>query len=473
MRRGQMWASWPGEARYWVRKKLFSDVLMEFREKNLDAVGDCFFPLGLSWDSIAHTTRKLTASGMSMDEAQDSIFGSWWPRGTATKEKLVIVKPNMGKGGGGIKIVPLRELPAMKIKKNQLVQRYLQDPLLIDGLKFDLRLYISIVSIEPLVVIKHSAGLVRFASKKYPTEGGGGDLGDMTKHLTNAHINEVRDEATGKLSHARMETFEWFKLHMASAHGLSADELDRRIDEAHTLAIMAFQSRLQARAKEGFSLNFEPYEYPSFSVIGSDIMFDSQLRPWVIEFNHRPNLGSRDMPQELKGDMFRDFNTAAGLHPRFDQDIARLKRPECARSCISRRMKALRKRMGMTSCSFIYPSPNTKRLRQLASGGHNLQDEYFTEEFCAVGGGGGGAGGRAVRRGQKPRIQLAAVEDWNDLLQYGLEGLNRELRLRNLKVGGTLKQCARRLFMSGPKGGPSPRSKRRQRSGSDARCQAA
>lgn len=479
MQRGQMWASWPGEARLWVRKKLFSDALMEFRAKHPNAVGDCFFPLGLSWESISSVTRKLMASGMSMDEAQDSIFGSWWASGTPTNEKNVIVKPNMGKGGDGIQIVPLRDLPMMKIKKNWLVQRYLGDPLLIDGLKFDLRLYISIVSIDPLIIVKHSAGLVRFASKKYTDDG----TFDATAHLTNAHINETRDEGTGKLSHARMETFEWFKRHVAAVHGVSAEELERRIDEAHTLAIMAFQSRLQRSAHEGFGRNFEPYEYPSFSVIGSDIMFDSQLRPWVIEFNHRPNLGRRDMPQELKGDMFRDFNTAAGLHPRFDRDIARLERPECASSCVARRMKALRKRMGMTGCSFIYPSPHTKQLRWLAVGDHKLPDEYFTEEYSAVGGqgegegflGGGegeGGGRRAVRRGRQQRIQLAGVKDWNELLQYGLGGLKRELGLRDLKVGGTLEQRARRLFMSGRRGGPSPCSTRRQRSLS-GRCQAA
>lgn len=45
-----------------------------------------------------------------------------------------------------------------------IVQRYLTNPMLIDGLKFDLRIYVFITSVQPLRVFMYKDGLARFAT---------------------------------------------------------------------------------------------------------------------------------------------------------------------------------------------------------------------------------------------------------------------------------------------------------------------
>jgi tubulin polyglutamylase TTLL6/13 len=45
-----------------------------------------------------------------------------------------------------------------------VVQRYLSKPYLIDGLKFDLRIYVLLAGVDPLKLFVYHQGLARFAT---------------------------------------------------------------------------------------------------------------------------------------------------------------------------------------------------------------------------------------------------------------------------------------------------------------------
>ena len=69
----------------------------------------------------------------------------------------------------------------------------MNEPYLIDGLKFDIRIYVLVLSCDPMKIFMHREGLVRFATEKYEKIKINGDretLKNMYVHLTNYALNK-------------------------------------------------------------------------------------------------------------------------------------------------------------------------------------------------------------------------------------------------------------------------------------------
>jgi tubulin polyglutamylase TTLL6/13 len=62
------------------------------------------------------------------------------------------------------------------------------NPLLIDGLKFDLRVYVLLLGVNPLRVFIYNDGLARFSTEKYNPKKK--NLNNLFMHLTNFSINK-------------------------------------------------------------------------------------------------------------------------------------------------------------------------------------------------------------------------------------------------------------------------------------------
>ena len=48
-----------------------------------------------------------------------------------------------------------------------VAQRYIHKPFLIDGLKFDLRIYVLLAGCDPMRIFVHKEGLCRLATEEY------------------------------------------------------------------------------------------------------------------------------------------------------------------------------------------------------------------------------------------------------------------------------------------------------------------
>ena len=81
--------------------------------------------------------------------------------------KTFIIKPGHLCQGRGISLVRRFEDVDLKQGDQYVAQRYLHKPYLIDGLKFDLRIYCLIYGVDPLRVFVFQEGLARFATEEY------------------------------------------------------------------------------------------------------------------------------------------------------------------------------------------------------------------------------------------------------------------------------------------------------------------
>lgn len=101
------------------------------------------------------------------------------------RAKTFIVKPEASCQGRGIFLTRhIEEIP-----ERCVVQRYVHKPMLLDGLKFDLRLYVLVSGCDPLRIYLHKEGLVRLATQPY-TPPKPSNLSDAWRHLTNYAINK-------------------------------------------------------------------------------------------------------------------------------------------------------------------------------------------------------------------------------------------------------------------------------------------
>lgn len=102
------------------------------------------------------------------------------------KNSLWIVKPHNLSRGRGIYLVD--DVSEVSLDEVSVVSKYIGNPLLINGHKFDLRIYVLVTCFDPLRVYVFKEGLARFATHEYQQTSEG--KADKYMHLTNYSINK-------------------------------------------------------------------------------------------------------------------------------------------------------------------------------------------------------------------------------------------------------------------------------------------
>ncbi|XP_049837747.1 tubulin polyglutamylase ttll6-like [Schistocerca gregaria] len=223
------------------------------------------------------------------------------------RNRTYICKPESGCQGRGIFIT--RSLKEVKLFDRAICQIYISKPFLVDGFKFDLRLYVLITSCDPLRVYVYNDGLVRFATCRYrePTPS---NTSNVFMHLTNYAVNKysrtyvVDDEAGSKRKISSLN--KWLE-----KKEYNVEELWQNIDEVIIKTIIAAHPVL----KHSYHACFpgHDYTYACFELLGFDILLDYRMKPYILEVNHSPSFHTdaqidRDIKENLLMDTFNILN---------------------------------------------------------------------------------------------------------------------------------------------------------------------
>ncbi|XP_052793524.1 tubulin polyglutamylase ttll6-like isoform X18 [Mya arenaria] len=217
------------------------------------------------------------------------------------KNKTYILKPESGCQGRGIWVT--KNPKDVKPHEHMICQQYMSRPLLIDGFKFDLRIYTLVTSCDPLRIFVFKDGLARFATHKYlePTHS---NIENVYMHLTNYAINKhsedfIRDDEAG--SKRRISTTNRYM----REKGYDVDKMWADIDDVIIKTMISAHSVLKHNYRTCFPNHVKGSA--CFEILGFDVMLDRKLRPYVIEVNHSPSFGTdSELDREIKGALIFD-----------------------------------------------------------------------------------------------------------------------------------------------------------------------
>lgn len=207
------------------------------------------------------------------------------------QEKEWILKPDNGSLGDGITIV--KGHLASEICDSQVAQEYIES-ILINGKKFDLRVYALVSSLDPLCIYVYKDGVARFCSESYQE-------GTLFSRLTNVALNKqnLKTDDFKEISKLISEITPTIK-----EMGGNIDKIWTEIEDAICLTIMSAYPYLRHSEKKVCPRSCYSR---CFQILGFDILLAKDWKPYVLEVNYRPLLDfHRPREKRMKVAMIRD-----------------------------------------------------------------------------------------------------------------------------------------------------------------------
>ncbi|CAH3895086.1 polyglutamylase complex subunit TTLL1-like [Pieris brassicae] len=161
-------------------------------------------------------------------------------------------------------------------KESYVISRYIDNPLLIGGKKFDLRLYVLVTSFRHLKAYLFQLGFCRFCTVKYDTSVT--ELDNMYVHLTNVSVQKHGGDYNN--IHGGKMSVENLRLFLEGTRGRAVTE--KLFSAIQWLIVHSLKAVSSVMANDRHC--FECYGY--------DIIIDDQLKPWLVEVNASPSLTS-------------------------------------------------------------------------------------------------------------------------------------------------------------------------------------
>jgi len=223
--------------------------------------------LGLStWSAVDATTANLVSLRDNLlKEVQSAIEGSGC---------VWILKPGRKSRGRGITLHrSLRSIQAaVRAGHSYVLQKYIERPLLIDGRKFDLRVWTVVVGEEAQIWV-YDHCYARFSVQSYTQT----DLENCYVHLTNNSVSKWAKDFESSSIPGCMWSLRQLRTHLRSRFysGVWTVHLWPQIIEIvqHTIRTATLQPRETA-----------------FELLGFDLLVTQDLEVWLLEVNSSPSL---------------------------------------------------------------------------------------------------------------------------------------------------------------------------------------
>jgi len=218
-------------------------------------------------------------------------------------QNLWIIKPGAMSRGRGIgvynnlkQIIDLLGPDLSVIANNKWVaQKYIERPLLIHGVKFDIRQWFVVTDWAQLSIWMYQRSYVRFSTTRFTL-----DRLDTQTHLTNNAIQknfDLEDDLHEDIPQEKM----WF-----------SEDLDAYLKNCgygnvwQKKIVPAMQRILIETCLAG--QDTAESRKNSFEIYGADFMLDEQLKPWLIEINQGPTMAtSTTVSNELVQSLIEDL----------------------------------------------------------------------------------------------------------------------------------------------------------------------
>ena len=244
------------------------------------------------------------------------------------KPKTFILKPEASCQGRGIFLIQhAEEVPT---NEHYVAQRYMLRPHLIDGLKYDLRIYVLLAGIDPMRIFIHKEGLARFSTEPYvlPTKK---NKENMCVHLTNYAINKFnanfqQNENLDQkdVGHKRSQDAIWD--HMRE----NGEDVELLWDEIKKMVIKTICSAQPIISHHYKSCQPDDYyQHMCFEILGFDFLISNKMKPMLLEINHTPSF-SCDSPldRDVKARVIHDSLQIMNLTTKMKKKQITIKKKE-------------------------------------------------------------------------------------------------------------------------------------------------
>ena len=238
-----------------------------------------------------------------------------------------ILKPDAGCQGRGIQLVQtidqareaLDQYAAAQMS-NVVAQRYLREPFLINQYKFDMRVYVLVLSVDPLRMFLYHEGLARFCTAPYqsPTNE---NLDCAYMHLTNSAVNRRNSSyhAAGTASSASAQSgAKWSLAALSNYLESLGHNWGKLMDDIGDIAVkMVLSIAPMLRDSYRNAVSAEHDGFVCFEVLGLDIMLDKNLRVVLLENNHMPSFATdSELDLEVKEGLITDTLKLVNMDPK-------------------------------------------------------------------------------------------------------------------------------------------------------------